>query len=240
MSKEKWSKITWGIIILCFIILIFVGQRKIKEQNSVLNTINPRSDIQKNMEEQRKIDENKKIEGFVSFVGENSIFVIDSSNNTHELTVDRVINSRTRDKIEIAKIKAGDYYKNAEITRNISGEELKKELLLNSARAFNSSKLSVGFTRLKRLQTFEGYSTFKVRFYDKNYGLFGKENPELFSIELTANEDTVLYTRPYITIYNLQKYVRDEALQEKAFYIEIDEKTLDAELPVVTKLEIAE
>ena len=240
MLKEKWSKIAWSIIILCFVILFFVGQGKIKEQNSVLNNVPLKADTQ-NYEKQSDIEENLKFEGYVSSIGEKSIIVKNSENVEKEILVENLMNARTREKIEITQIAIGDYYKNAEIMRNLSGELLRKELILSMARAFHSLKLAAEFTRLKQMKVYEGYSTFKVHFYDKNYELFGKDHPELFVIELKADENTVLYARTnVVTIYNLQKQVRTEALQEKKFYIEIDENTINDERPLVTSFEIAE
>lgn len=238
MSKEKWSKIVWGIIILCFIILAIIGQIKIKKQNEVLTTVLPKQNIQKNRENYNlNIDEKyKNLKGYVYEVADNSITIKDDSENMHEIKIAEFINYRTREPIKISELKFGDYYKNGEIIRNISGEELKKELLLNLAKGFNSSKLSTTVSRLKRLKVYDGYVTFKVSLCDQNFGLFGRENPELFNIELMANESTILYARTnLVTIYNLQKSVRD-----KTFYLEIDENTLNDEMPVVRSFEIAD
>ena len=238
MSKEKWSKIVWGIIILCFIILAIIGQIKIKKQNEVLTTVLPKQNIQKNRENYNlNIDEKyKNLKGYVYEVADNCITIKDDSENMHEIKIAEFINYRTREPIKISELKFGDYYKNGEIIRNISGEELKKELLLNLAKGFNSSKLSTTVSRLKRLKVYDGYVTFKVSLCDQNFGLFGRENPELFNIELMANESTILYARTnLVTIYNLQKSVRD-----KTFYLEIDENTLDDEMPFVTSFEIAD
>ena len=238
MSKEKWSKIVWGIIILCFVILTIIGQIKIKEQNSVLTTVVPRSDVPNVIENYNlNIEEKyKKLSGYVYEVAEDHIMIKDESDNMHEINVIELMNYRTREPMKISEIKFGDYYKNGEIIRNVSGAELKKELLLNLARAFNSSKLSTTVSRLKRLKQYDGYVTFKVSICDQNFGLFGRENPELFNIELIANEQTVLYARTnLVTIYNLQKSVRD-----KTFYLEIDENTLNDEMPVVRSFEIAD
>ena len=238
MSKENWSKIAWIIIILCFGVLIFVGQIKIRNQNNILSDVSPKADIQKNTENYNlNIDEKyKNLKGIVSSVEENYISITDSLGNKHEIYEDELLNCRTREPIKVSQVNAGDYYKNGEIIRNISGNELRNELLLNMSRSFNSSKLSVKFTRLKRLKVYNRYVTFKVSFYDENYELFGKNKPELFNIELIANENTVLYARSKIvSIYNLQKSVRD-----KVFYLGIDEKTLLDERPVVTDFEIAE
>lgn len=141
------------------------------------------------------------------------------------------------------KLMFGDYYKSGEIIRSISGDELKKELLLNLCRSFNSNKLSTKTIRLKRLEKNEdGTVNFKIRFYDGNYSLFGKENPELFSIDLKADENTVLYARTnLVSIYNLQKAVRDEvAVKERDFYIELDENSLNNDRAYVKTFEIAE
>lgn len=240
MSKNIWSKIAWCIIVLCFIVLIFIGQGKIKEQNGVIDTVATNSNVQKS-EEKSLNDENLKFAGYVIYTTETSITIRDSENNEKEINVENLRNYRTREKIGIEQIAVGDYYKNGEIIRNLSGDLLKKELILSMARAFNSNELSIEFTRLKRMQVYEGYSTFRVHFYDKNYSLFEKEVPELFTIELKATEDTVLYARTnLVTIYNLQKQVRNDALQEKKFYIEIDENTIDDEMPIVKSFEIAE
>ena len=361
MAKGKWAKIAWIIIALCFIFLVIIGQKRIKEQNQVSSTIVPRVDIQKNDEsytlnfEKENIDKiiscdyeitkNQKdidfsswqqfgekaldyyikridnysefiefknnyninniseedfqnsyvyvfanvkntfkigwleylqdgnikcvlrtnyfssnsenqiatgkiiivpkeinliyeideiLEGTIKNVVDNNIFVADLIGNIHEVYSNELINYRTRDIINVANVTFGDYYKNSEIIRNISGEELRSELLLNLARTFNSSKLSTKLTRLKRLKIYDGYVTFKVSFYDGSYELFGKENPEPFNIELIANEKTVLYARTNIvTIYNLQKSVRD-----KVFYLGIDENTIFDERPFVTEFEI--
>lgn len=238
MSREKWSKIAWCIIILCFIGLTILGQIKIKKQNEVLTTVIPKQDIQKNTDNY-SIDINeeyKKLKGYVYQVTDNGFVIKDESDSTHEINVTELINARTREPIKISELKFGDYYKNGEIIRNISGEELKNELLLNLSRAFNSSKLSTTVSRLKRLKQYDGYVTFKVSICDQNFGLFGRENPELFNIELIANEETVLYTRTnLVNIYNLQKSVRD-----KTFYLELDENTLKDERPIVKSFEIAE
>lgn len=361
MTKGKWSKVAWIIIILCFVSLVIIGQQRIKEQNQVSSTIVPRVDIQKNdesytlnfekeniadiisrdfevLKEQKDIgfsswehfgekaldyyikridnysdffefknnyninniseedfqdsyvyifanvknsfkigwleylqDGNVKcvlrtnyfasnsenqiatgkivivpkeinliyeideiLEGTINNIVDNNIFVVDSLGNTHEVYSNELINYRTRDIIDVANVTFGDYFKNSEIIRNISGEELRSELLLNLARTFNSSKLSTKLTRLKRLKVYDGYVTFKVSFFDGNYEVFGRDNPELFNIELIANEDTVLYARTnVVTIYNLQKSVRD-----KVFYLGIDEKTLFDERPFVAEFEI--
>lgn len=238
MSKEKWSKIVWGIIILCFIILAIIGQIKIKKQNEVLTTVLPKQDIQKNRENYNlNIDEKyKNLKGYIYEVADDYITIKDDSENIHEIKIAEFINYRTREPIKISELKFGDYYKNGEIIRNVSGEELKKELLLNLAKGFNSSKLSTTVSRLKRLKVYDGYVTFKVSLCDQNFGLFGRENPELFNIELMANESTILYARTnLVTIYNLQKSVRD-----KTFYLEIDENTLNDEIPVVRSFEIAD
>lgn len=238
MSKEKWSKIVWGIIILCFIILAIIGQIKIKKQNEVLTTVLPKQDIQKNRENYNlNIDEKyKNLKGYIYEVADDYITIKDDSENMHEIKIAEFINYRTREPIKISELKFGDYYKNGEIIRNVSGEELKKELLLNLAKGFNSSKLSTTVSRLKRLKVYDGYVTFKVSLCDQNFGLFGRENPELFNIELMANESTILYARTnLVTIYNLQKSVRD-----KTFYLEIDENTLNDEIPVVRSFEIAD
>lgn len=238
MSKEKWSKIVWGIIILCFIILAIIGQIKIKKQNEVLTTVLPKQDIQKNRENYNlNIDEKyKNLKGYIYEVADDYITIKDDSENMHEIKNAEFINYRTREPIKISELKFGDYYKNGEIIRNVSGEELKKELLLNLAKGFNSSKLSTTVSRLKRLKVYDGYVTFKVSLCDQNFGLFGRENPELFNIELMANESTILYARTnLVTIYNLQKSVRD-----KTFYLEIDENTLNDEIPVVRSFEIAD
>lgn len=243
MLKEKGSKIAWIIIILCFIILAIVGQVKIKEQNEVLNNIETKNDVQKNEEEKININEEYKIKGTVSSIIENGIIVVDASGSSHSINLGEFINARTREKMNISNIAVGDYYKNGEIIRNISGEELKKELLLNLARSFNSNKLSAKTIRLKGLEKQEdGTVNFKVRVYDGNYELFGKENPEQFILYLVADENTVLYARTNIvSIYNLQKAVRDEvAVKERDFYIELDETTLNNDRAYVKSFEIAE
>lgn len=243
MSREKWSKTAWSIIIFCFIVLIFIGQQRIKKQNEILTNVVPRSNIQISSEEnnpnENKTDEN--INGRICDIVENNLIIIDNTNTTYSVKSENLVNYRTRENINIENISVGDYYKNSEIIRNISGDELKKELLLNLSRCFNSSKLSTGLTRLKRLKAYDGYVTFKVSFYDNSYSLFEKEKPELFNIELIANENTVLYARTNIvTIYNLQKSVRTDALEEKNFYLGLDENTLNDERPLVTDFEIAE
>ena len=238
MTREKWSKIVWAIIIFCFVCLTILGQIKIKKQNDVLTTVVPKQDIQKDTENYKlNIDEKyKKIKGYVYEVENDHITVKDESDNMQKIYVTELINYRTREPIKISKIKFGDYYKNGEIIRNVSGEELKEELLLNLAKGFNSSKLSTTVSRLKRLKQYDGYVIFKVSLCDQNFGLFGRENPELFNVELIANEETVLYTRAnFVTIYNLQKSVRD-----KTFYLELDENTLNNEMPIVKSFEIAE
>lgn len=236
MAKGKWSKIAWCIIALCFVILVFVGQGKIKEQNQVSSIIVPRSDIQKNTESDIAYSEKEALEGKIYHIAGDQLFMIDFDGVTHEIDANGLINARTRDNIDISNIAINDYYKNGEIIRNISGDELRQELLLNLARAFNSSKLSTELIRLKRLKVYDDYVTFKVSFYDGNYELFGRENPELFHIQLLANEDTVLYARTdIVNIYNLQKSVRD-----KVFFLGIDENTLFDERPLVTEFEIAE
>ena len=238
MSKEKWSKIVWCIIILCFICLAILGQLKIKKQNEVLTTIVPKQDIQQNTENYNlNIDKKyKNLKGYVYEIADDHILVKDDSANMHEIKTTELINYRTREPMKISEIKFGDYYKNGEIIRNVSGDELKKELLLNLARGFNSSKLSTTVSRLKRLKQYDGYVTFKVSICDQNFGLFGRENPELFNIEVIANEQTVLYARTNIVnIYNLQKSVRD-----KTFYLELDENTLNNEMPIVTSFEISD
>lgn len=87
-----------------------------------------------------------------------------------------------------------------------------------------------------------GFVKFKIKFYDGNYTLFGKENPELFTLYLKADENTILYARTNIvSIYNLQKSVRDNVgVKEKIFYLGIDEKTLEDDLVYVTDFEITE
>ena len=242
MLKEKMSKIVWIFIIVCFAILVAVGQQKIKEQNEIPTDIEIRQLVQQNNEEEFIVNEEYKVSGPVIEVSEDGIKVSILDGNTKNIKMNEFKNSRTRDIMNVSQVSVGDYYKNGEIIRNISGEELRKELLLNLARAFNSSKLSTKTIRLKRLEKFEGYVNFKIRFYDGNYELFGKENPELFSIYLTADTNTLFYARTnFVSIYNLQKAVRDEvAVKEKNFYIELDESTLNNDRAYVKAIEIAE
>ena len=242
MLKEKSSKIAWAVIILCFVFLIIVGQVKIKEQNEVSSQIETRKEIQKNEEEQININEEYKVSGTVSSILDDGILVVDANGTSHVINLKEFKNYRTRDNMNLSAVAVGDYYKNGEIIRNISGEELKQELLLNLSRAFDSSKLSTRTIRLKRLEKQDTFVNFKVRFYDGNYSLFGKENPELFSIYLTADENTILYARTnLVSIYNLQKAVRDDvAVKERDFYIELDESTINNERAYVKSFEIAE
>ena len=238
MSKKNLSKIIWGIIILCFIILAFVGQILIKKQNEVVLDKPIKLDVQKNTEQYNLNikNENRNIQGSISAVESDHISVTDNLGVLHEIYEEELLNYRTREPIKISQLNNGDYYKNGEIIRNISRDELRHELLLNLSRCFNSSKLSTQLTRLKRLKVYDGYVTFKVSFFDSNYSVFGCEKPELFNIELIANENTILYARTkVVSIYNLQKSVRD-----KAFYLGLDENTLLDERPVVTDFEIAE
>lgn len=244
MLKEKGNKIAWLAIILCFIILIIVGQIKIKEQNKVLTTVKISSNVQKNKEDNNITisEKDKNLKGTIKEVKEECILVEDVYGNSNEVYNKEFKNYRTRENISISQIVVGDYYKNGEIIRDLSGEELRQELLLNLARAFNSSKLSTRTIRLKRLEKFDGYVEFKIKFYDENYELFGRENPELFSINLMANENTVLYVRKNIvSIYNLQKSVKDEiAVKERTFYLGLEESTLNDNRAFVTDFEIAE
>ena len=238
------QKIAWGAIILCFVILIIVGQVKIKRQNEVLTTVETSTAIQKN-EENNNInisEEYKNVKGSIIDIEDEYIVIVDTYGNNKNIYQKEFINYRTRENMNILQVVDGDYYKNGEIIRNLSGDELKQELLLNLSRAFNSLKFSTRTIRLKRLEKFDGYVTFKVRFYDGNYELFGKENPELFSINLMANENTILYARTNIvSIYNLQKAVKDEvAVKEKNFYLELDESTLNSERAYVKSFEISE
>ena len=103
MLKKDFSKIAWIIIIVCFIILIIVGQYKIKKQNTVLNTVSILQEVQKYDEKYICTDE-QKVEGYIVEIAENSFFVNDSLNNVKQISMDNLINYRTREKIDFSHI----------------------------------------------------------------------------------------------------------------------------------------
>ena len=127
------------------------------KQNEISKKIQVSNKIQINNETNNiNINEDyRNIKGSITKIEDERIIVLDEVGNRNEIAQKEFINLRTRDIINIYDISVGDYYKYGEIIRNISSDELKKELLLNLSRTFNSSKLSTKTIRLKRLEKFD-------------------------------------------------------------------------------------
>lgn len=128
----------------------------------------------------------------------------------------------------------GDYYSNGEIIRNISGEELKKELLQNMAVAFDDGSLYGLPGEIQRLENKGEYVILTLPIVDANYERLGKQQPEEIMVSLIADKDTKIPT--------VGKNVTIDMLKEETvgfmFWIKIREGTQNDTYPKIDIVEI--
>lgn len=177
--------------------------------------------------------------GFIIEVGENYIIVNNKEKNeTQTFYADEnneFLNSRTNQKINISQVKIGDYYQNWDksIVRNITGEELKKELLLNMA-ANDYYYVANDVAQFINVENKGDYVIYTLEMADTASSVFLDNDQECpnFTISFIANGNTKVYGHYNETIYNFEEYAKGNLVT-----IRIDSSTVDDQYPIITSME---
>lgn len=236
MERKMLKRI--GIIILIFIILAIAIKnyttfnRNLNEETSM----NTNEVVDKN-EESIKITNKvleKQVNGIIEKIDNNKLFVycdgiIEEVDYTEEL-----INMRTREKISLKEINVYDYYESSgEIARNISGNELKQELLKNMAKCFPFGPLYANPIQITNLEDKGEYVIIDVTMEDALSGKLSRQFDARVDMKLKVNNKTNISTVQKIDIKDLK-----EETNGFMFWIEIVEDTIDDEYPTVKTIEI--
>lgn len=236
MERKMLKRI--GIIILIFIILAIAIKnyttfnRNLNEETSMnINEV-----VDKNEESIKTTNKvlEKQVNGIIEKIDNNKLFVycdgiIEEVDYTEEL-----INMRTREKILLKEINVYDYYESSgEIARNISGNELKQELLKNMAKCFPSGPLYANPIQITNLEDKGEYVIIDVTMEDVLSGKLGRQFDARVDMKLKVNNKTNISTVQKIDIKDLK-----EETNGFMFWIEIVEDTIDDEYPTVKTIEI--
>ena len=187
-----------------------------------------------NAVQENEIKDLKSVSGIIEKIDNNKLSVY-CDGKVYEIDYsEEFINMRTREKISLKEINVYDYYESSgEIARNISGNELKQELLKNMAKCFSSGPLYAKPIQITNLEDKGEYVIIDVTMEDALSGKLGRQFDARVDMKLKVNNKTNISTVQKIDIKDLK-----EETNGFMFWIEIVEDTIDDEYPTVKTIEI--
>lgn len=189
------------------------------------------------------------LHGIITKIENNKLYFKDKDNKEYSLENNeniKYIDGRTAYNYSFNEIK-NNYYievdsfsKYCYIYKNITGEELKKELLINLAlpEEVNMTRTSVNdLTEVEQLGNDEAILTFNISdLVSSNYFPDVNDEEHKFDIKLKVTKDTKYNSKfPIGNPYNINTL--EEAKNEAMFYIEINSNTLDKKYPEISEFD---
>lgn len=189
------------------------------------------------------------LHGIITKIENNKLYFKDKDNKEYSLENNeniKYIDGRTAYNYSFNEIK-NNYYievdsfsKYCYIYINITGEELKKELLINLAlpEEVNMTRTSVNdLTEVEQLGNDEAILTFNISdLVSSNYFPDVNDEEHKFDIKLKVTKDTKYNSKfPIGNPYNINTL--EEAKNEAMFYIEINSNTLDKKYPEISEFD---
>lgn len=178
--------------------------------------------------------------GTVLEISDDNIIKIQTKNNHYYLLSNsenlKFIDGRTLENIKFQDIKVGyyiDFYRDGEIYvyKNITGDELKKELLQNLSFDYQDGRWSypaIGLISVQKTGENEGIITIEIDDFVTSNGFYNGTD-EIFYVEVKITPDTVYHSKGG-NIYNIDtlKYAIGNIND-----LRLDKNTIDDEHPVV-------
>ena len=178
--------------------------------------------------------------GTVLEISDDNIIKIQTKNNHYYLLSNsenlKFIDGRTLENIKFQDIKVGyyiDFYRDGEIYvyKNITGDELKKELLQNLSFDYQDGRWSypaIGLISVQKTGENEGIITIEIDDFVTSNGFYNGTD-EIFYVEVKITPDTVYHSKGG-NIYNIDtlKYAIGNIND-----LRLDKNTIDDEYPVV-------
>lgn len=189
------------------------------------------------------------LHGIITKIENNKIYFKDKDNKEYSLENNdgiKYIDGRTAYSYSFNEIK-NNYYievdsfsKDCYIYKNITGEELKKELLISLSlpEEVNMMRTSVNdLTEVKQLGNNEAILTFNISdLVSSEYFPDVNDEEHKFNVELKVTKDTKYNSKFYIgTPYNINTL--EKAKNEAMFYIRINSNTLDKKYPEILEFD---
>ena len=189
------------------------------------------------------------LHGIITKIENNKLYFKDKDNKEYSLENNeniKYIDGRTAYNYSFNEIK-NNYYievdsfsKYCYIYKNITGEELKKELLINLVlpEEVNMTRTSVNdLTEVEQLGNDEAILTFNISdLVSSNYFPDVNDEEHKFDIKLKVTKDTKYNSKfPIGNPYNINTL--EEAKNEAMFYIEINSNTLDKKYPEISEFD---
>ena len=187
-----------------------------------------------NAVQENEMKDLKSVSGIIEKIENNKLSVY-CDGKVYEIDYsEEFINMRTREKISLDEIKQYDYYSSSgEIARNLSGDELKEELLKNMSVAFSSGPLYANSKEIKNLENKGEYVILDVVIEDVLSDKLGRELPATVEVQFIANKETNIPTVQKVELENLK-----EETNGFMFWIELQEDSLKDKYPVIKTIEI--
>ena len=187
-----------------------------------------------NAVQENEIKDLKSVSGIIEKIENNKLSVY-YDGKVYEIDYsEEFINMRTREKISLDEIKQYDYYSSSgEIARNLSGDELKEELLKNMSVAFSSGPLYANPKEIKNIENKGEYVILDVVIEDVLSDKLGRELPATVEVQFIANKETNIPTVQKVELENLK-----EETNGFMFWLELQEDSLKDKYPVIKTIEI--
>ena len=260
------KKIILLLIIIIAIIVINIilknydkkNELEINNSTNILNTennndlnetyINSNSSNTDNQKEYVNVENVNFLKGQITKVENDNIYLLDKDSQNYILynaSQKQYKNGRTADSLTLNDINIGDYINKESddeylIFKNITGEDLKKELLISLSLSDNANIMRTNVVEIKdvkQLGNNEAIATFTISdLVSSEYYPNVNDEEHTFDVELKVNNDTKYNTNfNGISAYNAETL--ENAKNDPMYYIRINPSTLNKKYPEITEFD---
>ena len=250
MKKKKILKICSVILIFISIILSILNYIfYTKNSKNNIDNINVSNNTNLNNTVYEDVENATFLHGQISKVEGNRIYILNNDNKNYVLNNDnkkQFIDGRTAESYSFEELKEGYYIERIlqddeyKIFKNITGEELKKELLISLSLpdGTNISRTSVNEIKdVEQLGNNEAIITFSISdIVTSDYFQNVNDDKHIFDVKLKVNNNTKYNTRFHgNSVYNAETI--ENAKSEAMLYLRLNPNTLNEEYPEISEFE---
>lgn len=224
---------------------IFNAENSIESNETSINLNANNTD---NQQEYDNIENVNYITAQISKLENDNIYLLDKDNKNYILynaSQKQYKNGRTAESLTLNDIKVGDYITKESddkylIFKNISGEELKKELLVSLSLSDNANIMRTSVDEIKdvkQLGNNEAIAIFTISdLVSSEYYPNVNDEEHTFDVVLKVNNDTKYNTNfNGISAYNAETL--ENAKNDPMYYIRINPSTLNKKYPEITEFD---